>query len=59
VTTTPTATPTTSTINFPLGETRANGTVAPLDVDGDVSAVYKAGGTNTTHLILDISGCFV
>jgi hypothetical protein len=54
----PTASPTTSTINFPFGDTMANGIVAPLNGGGESSFVYKASPGKTTQLILDLSGYF-
>ncbi len=53
------ATPATSTINFPLGDTRANGVVVPLAADGTLSAVFNSPepGT-TTHLIFDVTGFY-
>lgn len=53
-----TATPTTSTLNFPLADTRANGVTVPLNGQGDLSIVYKASG-GTTHVILDVTGYFL
>jgi hypothetical protein len=57
-----TNTPTSSTINFPVGDTRANGVTVPLGGSGTLSATY---GTNvssitgaTTDLILDVTGYF-
>ena len=50
--------PTTSTINVPLGDVRANGITVPLDVNGDQWFVYKAGTGKTTNLILDVTGYF-
>ncbi|MEO8228344.1 MAG: hypothetical protein ABI628_01135 [Chloroflexota bacterium] len=50
--------PATSTINFPMGDTLANGIVAPLNVTGESSFVYKSSPGRTTHLILDLSGYF-
>jgi hypothetical protein len=57
---TPTSTdsPTTSTINFPLGDDRANGLTIPLAVSGKVSAVYKAAAGATVNLILDVTGYY-
>ena len=52
-----TNTPTTSTLNFPLGDVRANGVTGPLSSTGTVGLVYKAG-SGTTQLILDIAGYF-
>jgi hypothetical protein len=56
---TKTANPTSSTINFPLGDARANNVTLPLDANGDLSAVYKAGAGKTTALILDVTGYFL
>jgi hypothetical protein len=53
----PTGTPTTSTLNFPARDTRANGVTAPLGPDGGVGLIYMGGG-GTTDLILDITGYF-
>jgi len=58
MTRTPTATPSTSTINFPVGDTRANGVTGPLGNPGTVGLVYAAPAGATTHLILDITGYF-
>jgi hypothetical protein len=52
-----TNTPPTSTLNFPVGDIRANGVTGPLTSIGTVGLVYKSGGA-TTHLILDITGYF-
>jgi hypothetical protein len=49
--------PTTSTINFPLGDTRANGVTVPLG-GGNMSLIYKASSGKKTHLILDVTGYF-
>ncbi len=58
ITPTSNANPTTSTINFPTGDTRANGVTVPLS-SGNMSLVYKAGSTGKkTHLILDLTGYF-
>ncbi|MEO5885116.1 MAG: hypothetical protein ABIQ58_06335, partial [Candidatus Limnocylindrales bacterium] len=55
--------PTTSTINFPKGDNRANGVFVPLDRSGRLEATYQAGGSGPsgkkTHLILDVTGYFV
>jgi hypothetical protein len=50
--------PTTSVINFPLGDTRANGVTLPLNGQGREWFVYKAPGGKSTHLILDVTGYF-
>ena len=63
MTRTPTATPTTSTLNFPAGDTRANGVTGPLGTGsggtGSVGLVYVATTGATTNLILDITGYFM
>ncbi len=53
-----TSNPTTSTLNFPVGQTRANGVTGPLSPSGTVGLVYKAGAGATTDLVLDITGYF-
>jgi PKD repeat protein len=53
-----TATPPTSTINFPVGDIRANGVTVPLNGTGDLSIVYKASG-GSTHVVLDVTGYFL
>jgi hypothetical protein len=59
ITTTATNNPTTSTLNFPLGDIRANGVVQPLAGDGSVGLVYEtSSNTGTTHLLLDLTGYF-
>ena len=51
--------PTTSNLNFPLGDTRANGITVPLAGGSDAWIVYKASTSGKrTHLILDVSGYF-
>jgi hypothetical protein len=54
----PTSSPTSSTINFPAGDTRANNFIVPVANDGTISAVM-IGGTGSTDLIIDISGYFM
>ena len=48
VTPTATTTPSTSTLNFPQGDTRANGLTAPLDPAGRLAIVYK-GPSGAQH----------
>ncbi|HEX7222723.1 MAG TPA: hypothetical protein VF231_05710 [Candidatus Limnocylindrales bacterium] len=55
----PIADPATSTINFPLGDTRANNVTAPLSGAGGVSLTYRASPTKSTHFILDVTGYFI
>ena len=50
--------PATSTLNFPLGDNRANGLVTPLNGAGQTWLVYIAATGKTTQLILDLSGYF-
>ena len=57
VTPTPTSSPTTSTINFPLGDIRANGITVRL-TSGDLSAVFKSPSAATTHLVFDVFGYY-
>ena len=56
--TAPPPVPATSTLNFPLGDNRANGLVTPLNGSGDTYLVYVGATGRTTHLILDLSGYF-
>jgi hypothetical protein len=58
---TPTATaiPSSSTLNFPLGDTRANNVTIALATDGSLSAVYKAVAGKHANVILDVTGYFV
>jgi hypothetical protein len=59
LTPTPTSSPSTSTLNFPKGEARANGVTSRVDGSTDkVSLVYKAGDGATTHLLLDVTGYY-
>lgn len=55
VTPLPTATPTTSTLNFPAGDTRANGFVAPTDSHGSIALVSV---NSSSQLVLDVTGYF-
>ena len=55
----PTATPATSSINFPLGDNRANNITSPLSNAGGISLTYKAGTGKQTHFILDVTGYFL
>ena len=57
-TTTPTAAPSTSTLNVPTGDTRANGVTVPLHGGDDLSLVFKSSSGARTHLILDLTGYF-
>ena len=55
---TPTDKPSSSTINFPAKDIRANNVIVPVNADGTLSAVYIASGGATVDLVLDISGYF-
>jgi hypothetical protein len=61
ITPTSNANPTTSNLNFPVGDARANGFVAPLDAEDDIWIVYKTTltGPRSTHVIVDVTGYFV
>jgi hypothetical protein len=59
LTVSPTNSPSTSTLNFPVGDTRANNVTISLSATGLLSAVYKAASGKTTHLILDVTGYFL
>jgi hypothetical protein len=50
------AAPATSTLNFPAGDNRANGTTVALDPSGRLAAVFKGGGGRRTHLVRDVTG---
>ena len=51
--------PSTSTLNFPVGDIRANGMTVPLDGSGDLFLVFKGtSGSARTNLIIDVSGYF-
>jgi outer membrane protein assembly factor BamB len=53
----PIADPTSSTINFPIGDTRANGVTVALATDGSLSITFVGGGR--TQAIFDVTGYFV
>jgi PKD repeat protein len=48
----------TSTLNFPKGDNRANGVTVALGAGGKLNAVYKAKAGATTHLVFDVTGYF-
>jgi hypothetical protein len=52
------AVPTSSTINFRAGQTRANNAIVPLGTSGTLSAVSGQPAGNTVHFILDVNGYF-
>lgn len=52
-------TPSTSTINFPAGDVRANGLTVSLGLGGKLDAIYWTGGTKaTTDLVFDVTGYY-
>jgi len=55
----PVASPTSSTLNFPLWDNRANGVTVALAGDGSLSATYISGTGGSTHLVFDVTGYFV
>jgi hypothetical protein len=58
----PNALTSTSTLNFPLGDTRANGVTVPLGTNGTngtLSITYVAPAGNTAQVIFDVTGYFV
>jgi len=54
----PTASPTSSTINFNAGDVRANGVTVALGTGGTLSATYMSTAGNTTDLVFDVTGYF-
>jgi hypothetical protein len=51
--------PTTSTLNVPKGDTRANGVTVSLSSAGRLAAVWNGGAASSAHLVLDVTGYFV
>ncbi|MGA3056587.1 MAG: hypothetical protein ABSE70_00920 [Candidatus Limnocylindrales bacterium] len=52
--------PTSSTLNFPLGDDRANAVIVPLSAGGSLSITYAAPTFGpTAHVIFDVNGYFV
>jgi PKD repeat protein len=54
----PTAGSSTSTLNFPIADNRANGVTVALSGTGKLNAVYKAVAGKTTHILFDVTGYF-
>jgi spore germination protein YaaH len=54
-----TASPSTSTLNAPQGDNRANGVTVSLDGSGGLSAVWVGTAGSRTHLLFDVTGYFV
>ena len=55
---TATSTPTSSTINFPAGDIRANNFIVPVAPDGTIAADFASPFGGSTDLVIDISGYF-
>jgi hypothetical protein len=56
----PMANPPSSTLNFPVGDNRANGVTVALGAGGTLSATFNGPAAgNSTHLIFDVTGYFV
>jgi len=54
----PAAGATTSSLNFPKGDTRGNGVTVALSPTGRLNATYVASAGATAHLIFDVTGYF-
>jgi len=52
------AKPTTSTINFVKGQTRANSLTVPLGTGGKLSATFLGSGKSTIDLVFDVTGYY-
>ena len=48
----------TSTVNFPVGDNRANGVTVSLSGSGSLNAVFKSKAGATTHILFDVTGYF-
>jgi hypothetical protein len=60
VTPNPTSDPQTSTLNFPVGDNRANNVTSPLGPNGTLSIVYAGAPPGATaQVIFDVTGYFV
>jgi hypothetical protein len=56
----PLGSPTTSSLNFVIGDVKANGMTIALSSGGTLSATYISNATvNTTSLVVDVTGYFV
>jgi hypothetical protein len=51
--------PTSSTLNFPRGDDRANGVTVALGSGGKLGVTYVASTSGTAHIIFDVTGYFV
>ncbi len=59
LTTVATNTPGTSTLNFPLGDNRANGVTVPLGPGGTLGITYVARAGATADVVFDLTGYFL
>ncbi len=55
----PLASPTSSTINFAVGQVVANGVTVALGSGGTLAATYISSSGQTTSLVFDVTGYFV
>jgi hypothetical protein len=55
----PISAPTSSTLNFPVGDNRANGVTVALGPGGTLSATYGAVPGASSDLVFDVTGYFV
>ncbi len=51
--------PTTSTLNFPLADNRANGVTVALGTGGKLSVTFIGAGGSTTDVLFDVGGYFL
>jgi GH25 family lysozyme M1 (1,4-beta-N-acetylmuramidase) len=59
LTTVATKAPKTSTLNFPLGDSRANGVTIPLGTGGTLGITYVSKAGATTDVVFDVTGYFL
>jgi hypothetical protein len=59
VTSAATNTPTTSTLNFPAHDTRANAVTAPLGTGGKLGFTYVGKSGSSVEIIFDVTGYFL
>lgn len=52
------AVPFASTINFRVGQTRANNAIIPLGPGGGIAIFYGQASGNTVDVIVDVNGYF-
>lgn len=55
----PAGTPTTSTINFPAGDVRANAVIVPLGADGKLWITFYGRAGKKADVVFDVTGYFV